>query len=136
MINILDPGRKKFIKQALRFGVSGSSAAGLDWGVYFLLFPIAGIDISKAVSYVLATICTFVLNKFWTFGARKYSKAEIARFVCLYSLSMCLNNIVNQGVYLLSDRNKLAGVISATAVCSVMNFFGLKFFVFRRRVSI
>lgn len=121
----------RYFGQVLRFGIIGAAAAVIDYGVYYMLFPITGIIISKAVSYVLATFFTFIMNKLWTFGAKAYSRSEIVRFISLYALSIFINNIVNKAVFSLS-KEKLAGFLAATAICAAVNFFGLKYFVFRK----
>ncbi len=115
--------------EAARFAAAGLTAAAIDFGVYYLLFAYAGVVVSKAVSYITATVYTFILNKLWTFGAKKYTASEIPRFLALYAVSMIINNIVNKSILTIT-HDKLAGFIAATVICAAVNFSGLKYFVF------
>lgn len=122
---------RKVTIQIVRFLITGLLAAGIDFGIYYLLFGIAGIHIAKAVSFISATAFTYIFNKFWTFDHKVMSWKEILRFVLFYIVSMGLNNIVNQEVFSLF-HSKLGGFAAATAVCAVFNFFGLKLLVFKK----
>ncbi len=117
------------IYQISRFIITGILAAGVDYGVYIALFGHAGIVYAKAISFVTATVFTYIVNKFWTFERKHFSAGEAARFIGLYILSMILNTAINKAAFLLSG-SKPIGFIFATGFCAVFNFLGLKLFVF------
>ena len=123
------------ILEIIRFLITGFAAFFIDLGLYYALFPMAGIGISKAASFLGATLFTFILNKFWTFKQSRMKTGEIVRFIAFYAVSMTLNNGVNQLLFYLTHI-KLVGFLSATGVCMVFNFIGLKIWVFRKSSGI
>jgi putative flippase GtrA len=123
--------KKDWVYPLLRFTVTGLLAMLIDYGVYVILFQPAGIVISKSVSFVVATLFTFLMNKFWTFEKKKWLLNEILKYVAFYAVSMVLNTVINKGVFELTHL-KVPAFLSATAFCAVFNFAGLRLFVFRK----
>ncbi len=124
---------KTRIQEIQRFLVGGGSAVIADYVVYQLLLS-AGwtLTLAKSVSYVCGAAIGFVINKLWTFESRGYAGTEIVKYAVLYAVSAFVNAAVNKGVVRIV-RYEIAGFICATGVSTVMNFFGQKFMVFRKR---
>lgn len=120
-------------KELLRFLVGGGSAVVVDFIGYRLLVAL-GVDmsVSKAVSYVLGAAVGFVINKFWTFECKELSANEIVRYVILYLCSAMINAGVNFVVMKLFQVTLLA-FLCATAVSTIINFLGQKFYVFSKK---
>ena len=116
-------------------------------------FSLTGTNISKAAGFIIGSFYTYFLNKKWTWRyTEKSNKGMIAKFVTIYTLSLLLNVIVNEWAlnyfpdYLLSATltddlgisntifavkgGKFLAFFIATAVCTVFNFLGQKFWVF------
>ena len=114
------------IKEILKFLVGGGSAVLTDFTVYhILLYAGAELSFSKAVSYVAGAAVGFVINKLWTFESKRFSIAEILKFVA---------TLVNYGVLKIISINLLA-FLCATGTSTIINFLGQKFFVFRKKSS-
>ena len=118
-------------KEVLKFCVGGGSAVIVDLVVYLLLKHWISVSASKALSFVAGAAVGFVINKLWTFESRSFKPLEILKYVILYTCSAIANTVVNKGVLALVDITLLA-FLCATAVSTVMNFLGQKFFVFRK----
>lgn len=120
------------IKEILKFLVGGGSAVVTDALVYFLLQS-SGTDLfwAKAVSFVCGSIVGFVINKLWTFDAKKFSVIEILKYCLLYACTASINALVNSVVLNISSYYILA-FLCATGVSTVLNFLGQKFFVFKK----
>lgn len=120
-------------KELLRFLVGGGSAVVVDFIGYRLLVAL-GVDmsVSKAVSYVLGAAVGFVINKFWTFECKELSVNEIVRYIILYLCSAMINAGVNFVVVKLFQVTLLA-FLCATAVSTIINFLGQKFYVFSKK---
>lgn len=127
---------KKFsVKECAKFLVGGGSAVLTDFFVYHLLmFLGVGIDISKLISYVAGAAVGFVINKLWTFQCRKFKGSEIFRYIVLYIFSAIINSCVNRLVLWMFNISLLA-FLAATAVSTVINFLGQKFWVFNKNKS-
>lgn len=121
------------IKELFRFLVGGGSAVLVDYIVYRLLM-LVGVDMSiaKGISYVAGATVGFIINKLWTFESKGFSKMEILRYIILYVFSACINTSVNKIAIFILDIQIFA-FLCATAVSTVINFWGQKFFVFVKK---
>ena len=117
-------------KQVFRFLVGGGSAVAVDVMLYHgLLAAETDVKISKAVSYICGAAVGFLINKFWTFESKRFSKTEVLKYILLYTVSACLNATVNKMVLFLTDL-WAAAFLFATGVSTFINFLGQKWFVF------
>lgn len=117
-------------KELTRFIVAGFSAVATDLITYYLLLNFLSTFISKSISFLLGTIVAFFMNKYWTFEKKERLYIEILRFAILYSLTLGANVLVNKLVLDNSGIVILSFVI-ATAVSTIINFIGQKFWVFK-----
>jgi len=120
------------IKQIRRFLITGFIALFVDIIVYVVLLNMLGVFYAKTVSFISATIVTYLLNKHWTFDQKYFSIKETIVFILFYIISANINGALNTfGVFLF--QSKVLAFIIANSVCMVTNFFGLKMIVFRSR---
>ncbi len=119
-------------KEAARFLVGGGSAVAVDF-ITYQLFMRAGVamDLAKGTSFVCGAAVGFVINKLWTFESKRFSVAEIARYVVLYACVACVNALVNAAALRVTGA-ELLGFFCATGVSAVLNFLGQKYLVFRK----
>ena len=121
----------KFRQEATRFLLSGITAVSVDFMSYTLLLEMAiAPSIAKAIGFLSGTLVTYFLNKFWTFQQPQRQWQEVCRFMVLYAMSMILNIGINHVVLCETQMLTLA-FLCATAVSTVVNFIGLKTFVFK-----
>lgn len=121
------------IKEILKFLVGGGSAVLVDSIAYFILVQLGmQLWVAKTVSYILGAAVGFVINKLWTFESKRFSAVEIIKYIFLYACSACANALVNSVVLWFWD-NKVFAFLCATAVSTVLNFLGQKFFVFAKK---
>ena len=59
--------------QLVKFIFSGIIAVAVDFGVYYFLNRYTGHNTSKGISFLTGSIVAYLLNKFWTFGAKEFS---------------------------------------------------------------
>lgn len=119
-------------KELFRFLVGGGSAVCVDYISYKVLMHL-GLDISiaKGSSFILGSIVGFIINKFWTFESKHFSKGEILRYIILYSCTAVINAAVNRAVIMIAS-SELLGFFCATGTSTILNFLGQKYFVFRK----
>ncbi len=119
-------------KELLRFLVGGGSAVCVDYLSYKMLM-LAGLgrSMSKGSSFILGSIVGFIINKYWTFESKSFSKGEIFRYIILYSCTAVINTAVNKTVLIIAPM-ELLGFLCATGISTILNFLGQKYFVFRK----
>ncbi|MBI5079396.1 GtrA family protein [Candidatus Wolfebacteria bacterium] len=132
------------IYQIAKFGVVGVLNTLMDWGILNALMFLSGIYLGfaysgfKAVSFVIATINSYLWNKHWTFESGTSRDNEFVKFLAVSVVGAFINigiasSIVNfitpfGGISLPVWAN--IGAAMATVVSMVWNFSGYKFFVF------
>lgn len=127
------------VAQLLRFVLIGMGAVVVDFVVYFALsraLPSLPLSVDKAASFVSGACLSFVGNRGFVFRAKERTHRQWMSFVGLYFVSLCLNNVVNGGVLQLPvpDR-KLVAWFCATGASTILNFLGMKLFVFKRAAT-
>ena len=118
-------------QELLRFLVTGILAVGTDFSSYNLLLEYLPVDVAKGTSFVLGSVVAFFLNKLWTFESDRQVATTAIHFAMLYSLTFLANIAVNHITLQFIMDIKLLGFLSATATSTVLNFLGMKFWVFK-----
>lgn len=123
-------------RELMLFLVVGSLTVLIDYAIYRNLIKFEGIsiDTAKGVSFVAGTIFAFFANRLWTFGQKQHAAGSVRRFIVLYAVSSIVNVLVNGLVLsVLIDWSGavMVAFFAATGISSTMNFFGMKFFVFK-----
>ncbi|WP_194791197.1 GtrA family protein [Pseudomonas sp. UFMG81] len=89
------------------------------------------VDWAKGVGFLVGTVFAYFANRFWTFNAKVPAQGSVGRFVCLYACTLLANIAINRlALSTLGGIVPLAFVL-ATGVSAVLNFLGMKFFVFK-----
>lgn len=121
-------------RELLRFALVGIAAVALAYVIYRgLLLLGVSVNMANGIAYVVGTMLSFVANKTWTFLNDASISHSIGKFVVLHVGSLLANILVNATALSLLI-NKLYSVelafLSGIAVSTVVNFIGMKFFVF------
>lgn len=140
-------------KQFLKFGVTGTIGAIVDFSTYALLtrafgwttlYSIAGYEISAAnnVSVFLAITSNFIINKYWTFSTTGGNvAAQGAGYLVLNIITWVFNQILMSFFAfqvpifesLFGNQKDFAAKVAAIGIILFVNFFGSKFLVFRKK---
>lgn len=126
-------------KQLLTFTVIGVFTVSIDYFIYISLLNKFNIVIlAKITGYVLATSFAFFANKKWTFKNKKNSISQIIKFLFLYILTMAINSSVNSFFldYLSGHSATNLSFIIATGISAILNFAGMKIFIFTHDSSV
>lgn len=125
-------------REASIFLVVGVTTVLIDFSVYTLLTRLVGVpvDIAKAISFLAGTVFAYFANRFWTFSAAQPSANSVVRFAVLYGSTLGANVLINK--LLLQALAHLpfctqAAFVGATGTSAVLNFIGMKWFVFSPR---
>ena len=119
------------------FLVVGILSVLIDFSVYkvCLYTDILNIDASKGIGFLLGAIFSYVANRNWTFQYTLNSLLVKWRFILLYLITLGLNVVVNSIVLKINADNFFTTYIAfilATGLSAISNFFGMKFFVFKK----
>ena len=131
------------IRQFLKFGLVGILNTVIGTAVMFFSYNVLGLGywLSSALNYIIGSICSYVLNKRFTFESRRKTKREIFRFII--NISICYlvaygvaEPLVRHMILLLRinwDKSLLEQVAMLFGMCLfvILNFMGQKLFVFK-----
>ena len=118
-------------KEFIRFIITGLSAVGVDLITYYLLMDLLTIDTAKAIGFIAGSIVAFFLNKIWTFENTSNIKSSAIQFSLLYTITFFANVTINHLTLLLFSNLTLLAFLAATATSTILNFIGMKFWVFK-----
>lgn len=142
-------------RQFVKFLVTGTVGASVDFGTYNILTRLIGWDTifqpfgyeiiaANLVSVFLAISTNFALNKYWTF---KNPDAAIFKqwsgYFGLNTITFILNQLLTSffafrvpiiGLIFGSQKDNIAKAIAIGCIL-LLNFLGSKFLIFRRQES-
>lgn len=120
--------------QLARFGFVGAVAVSIDFAVYRGLAALVGHPhVCKGVSFVLATIVAYWLNRRWTFGVQGHA-GRLAGFMVLYACTFVVNVGVNALMLALlpvGGARVTGAFLVAQATSTAINFVMLRVLIFR-----
>jgi putative flippase GtrA len=122
--------KRSFIRKLLGFGISGVLAFLVDFGFYWVATPWLGSFWAKQISFILATVASFLLNRKLTFGVTGFDWKRLALFILYYAVMVWVNPLLNEGFLHLSG-NRLLAFLLATGISAVLNFSFQNTVVFR-----
>lgn len=129
--------RSELIAQMLRFGAVGGVGFVVDGGLLWLLI---GLDfnpfLARALSFPVAVIVTWALNRNWTFRATRDAsrKGQFRRYFGVQIMGSLTNYLVYSaviGVFGTSSLTIFAGFALGSFVGSLLNFIGARHLAFR-----
>ena len=127
-----------------KFAAVGASNTAIDFGVLNLLLTPLGLAtgsfaIGKFISAAVATLNSFLWNKFWSFEkkGKEHIGREALQFYVVTGLGLLFNVAIATGVKVIGPETEAwAGLVApavATATMALWNFFGYKFIVFGKK---
>jgi len=122
-------------KEIRTFLVVGTLTVCVDFIFYQLLLHTEALPLSiaKALGFIAGTVFAYFANRYWTFNHRSPSSGSIVRFYLLYGLTLFVNVMTNALIIKALPNLDIAvhlAFLVATGLSAVLNFIGLKMFVF------
>jgi putative flippase GtrA len=134
-----------------KFAVVGVLNSGVDFGILNLLMLITGVSSGggflafKSVSVTLGVLNSYLWNKYWTFNTSNSADArrEFMAFMVVTLIAVGVNvagadvivNVIGAPVGVSAKVWANIGAISGAGLTLFTNFFGYKFFVFKKPVA-
>lgn len=135
--------KRFFDRRLLRFLLVGVLNTLVGAGLMFLFYNAAGMGYwgSSAVSYVLASVLSFVLNRRFTFESRVPLPGAALRFalnvgicyVIAYSAAKPLLLRLLSNTQLSPDTVEQAAMLFGMALFTLLNYVGQRFVVFSKK---
>ena len=124
---------KLFYRQFVSYSMIGIISLLIDIIVYVLLsdFFLISKSLSKIISFILASINSFLGNKIFTFKIKSYNFREPLKFILLYSVSLIANSSTHD--FFLNIFDGFLPFIIASIVSIIINFGGQKLWVFKNK---
>ncbi|MBO5670314.1 MAG: GtrA family protein [Clostridia bacterium] len=129
----------KLLKFLLVGGINTVVGLGIELFMYNVL--LCGVWVSSATNYVLTSILSFFLNKYFTFRSQERSWREVLRF----ALNIAVCYLLAHGIavplmdWLLrgADETLRGNVTLLTGMClfTGLNYLGQRFFAFAEKKS-
>lgn len=130
-----------------KFACIGFANAAVDFGVLYILIASTGLaagvayTLFKTFSFSVATIHSYLWNKYWTFGAagNRNGGREFLSFISVSLASLLINvsiaSIVVASRPVAITAQSWAGVsaIVGSAVALIVSFIGFRVFVFGKK---
>ena len=118
--------------QFIRYCTVGSLAAGIHYGVYFVLqeYELVNLNIAYTIGYATTLICTFFLTSHFTFRSNPSLKNALG-----FGGSHLVNYLIHMGLFnlfLSLDVNQEIAPLFVLAVAVPVNFVMLRF-VFKHK---
>lgn len=128
-------------KTTFKFFLVGIINTIVGTSVMFLLYNLAGVNywISSASNYIVGSIVSYILNKYFTFHNKEKSPMQVLKFVVNISVCYLLAyGIAKPAVsFVLSTLSVTAkdnlAMLVGMGLFVVLNYFGQRFFVFKEK---
>ena len=121
-----------FDKSMLKFLIVGGGCTCIDYLIYMVLVDDLGAFWGKGISMGCSMIVNYLLNKFWSFGAKRTkSGKEIVRYVISQMVNITVNMSINI-IILKALNQKTISFLCATGVAMVVNYILQRFWVFNK----
>ena len=72
--------------ELFRFGVVGTTAMLIHYGIYYVLLPYMNMNIAYSIGYFLSFLCNFMMSSYFTFKVKPSFKKFI-RFACSHGIN-------------------------------------------------
>lgn len=121
-------------KEIIKFVIIGILTVTIDLTVYWITEKFfLNISIAKALGFISGTFFSFLANRKITFKTQGILWVDLSKFILIYTCTLIINVIINNNLlkYLPGFKYKiLFAFVIATSSSALLNFTGMKYFVF------
>lgn len=126
-------------KTTIKFLMVGVINTIVGTSIMFLLYNVGHVDywISSAANYIVGSIVSYFLNKYFTFQNKKKSLKQIIRFIVnisvCYLLAYGISRPLIRMILSFAEKNVQDNIAMLAAMCLFVgfNYLGQRFLVFK-----
>lgn len=123
----------KAVVQFKRYLVTGFSSFGLEYGIFYICYSVAGLhDVAaNTIAYGIIFWFNFLLNRYWSFESRRDLKTQLLQYGILFFVNM---GVSDGAMYYLSHVlfiSPLLAKIFITGLIVAWNFILYKKVIYR-----
>lgn len=116
-----------------KYVLTGGTAFIIEYSLFLLLKDVLYVHyiIANAIVYTTMFWFTFLVNKYFTFGARGKGGRQLIRYIALYLFNLCATNCL---LFILTDWCALSpyiGKFLVSAIVVLWNFPIYRKFIYR-----
>jgi len=121
-------------KEITNFLIIGLLTVTIDYTIYWLSRKfLINMSVAKAIGFISGTIFSFLANRKITFKSHRSIRSQLFKFIFLYISTLLINVMINN--YLLEYQTAFKNIILfafiiATSTSAIINYIGMKYFVF------
>ena len=127
------------VRQLFKFGLVGILNTVVGTMVMFFAYNVLnmGYWFSSAMNYIVGSILSYFLNKYFTFGSKKRSKKEVIRFLVnialCYLLAYGIARPLIRAILSFAEKTVQDNVAMLAGMCLFVgfNYLGQRFLVFK-----
>jgi putative flippase GtrA len=132
-----EPRQLSLTTQAFRFIVTGGLSAIVDFGLYVLLYKVAGMqpDLAKTIGWMAGTTTAYLMNRRWTFQAEPSTKRLVAvwgLYITTFLVQVGLNHLFLR-IFDYSATGVVSAFVIAQGTATVINFVVQRAVIFKLR---
>jgi putative flippase GtrA len=132
-----EPRQLSLTTQAFRFIVTGGLSAIVDFGLYVLLYKVAGMqpDLAKTIGWMAGTTTAYLMNRRWTFQAEPSTKRLVAvwgLYITTFLVQVGLNHLFLR-IFDYSATGVVIAFVIAQGTATVINFVVQRAVIFKLR---
>lgn len=153
ILGLLPERYQKVAKQFIKFAITGTIGAVVDFGTFGILtrifhwtttYTLWGTEIIAAnnISVLFAVCSNFIINRYWTFqGSEGNATKQGAGYLLLNTFTWAVNQVLVSifafhtpfFTQTFGDNRDFAAKVAAIIITLFINFFGSKLLIFRNR---
>ena len=138
LLHTRDIDHGTWLNQAARFATVGVVNTLIDVGLFLVLtgsvnFFKSHIFTAKVISYAVATVNSFVLNRKYTFSSAAVPLTFFVLFIAVNTVGVGINVFTLYASINYAHFPRLAGLLLATGVAFIWNFLINKFYIFNNK---
>jgi putative flippase GtrA len=120
------------LRQFSKFFVVGGIGFGVDAGVLYLLLAHLGPYYSRIISFLIAVLATWLLNRHFVFSKTQNSAREGISYFTVQGIGFLINFVI-YSCLVYQGLIPFMALVFASALALFWNFSGAKFLVFKEK---
>lgn len=129
---------RPMVKQFMKFGMVGVLNTSIDFALFTVFYSLLHVHylLANVISFCIAVTNSYILNRRWTFRSDNPAwRTEAIKFLIVNLISLGLSEILLFVIVEHFHVHKMVGKVMAIGVVLCWNYFGTRFWAFRRPPS-